>query len=126
MSNQIEELAEYHEGDKVWRTTCSCMGDDHITFTVATDDEYPAVYLEMYVDVGDRYRVWEEEKPFRWFKCMWARVKVACRVIFIGHVTMNGNFLFRGEKQIDAFTDTIQGHKKYMLAKIEERKTNNE
>jgi hypothetical protein len=73
------------------------------------------------MDVGDDYRVWEEDKPFRWFKCMWSRIKTATRVIFIGHVTMNGAFLFRGEKQIDEFTDTIQVHKKYMLEKMDER-----
>lgn len=118
--SQIEEIAEYHDGDKVWRTSCKCMGDDHLTFTVATDDECPEVYLEFYVEVGDNYRVWSEDKPFRWFKCMWARIKVCMQVFWMGHVTMNGAFLFRGEEHIDALTDTIQTHKKYM---IERRKT---
>lgn len=122
MPSQIEEIAEYHDGDKVWRTSCSCMGDDHITFTVATDDEYPEVYLEVYMDVGDNYRVWEEDKPFRWFKCMWKRIKVACKVIFQGHVKMNGAFIFRGEEQIDEFTETIQGHKEYMIKRRAEDK----
>ena len=120
MPSQIEELAEYHDGDKVWRTSCQCMGDDHLTFTVATDDEYPEVYLEFWVDVGDSYRVWTEEKPFRWFKCMWARFKTACKVMFLGHVTMNGAFIFRGETQIDELCDTIQGHKEYMIKRRKE------
>lgn len=115
MPSEIESLAEYHDGDKVWRTTCKCMGDDHITFTVATDDEYPEVYLEIYMDVGDSYRVWTEDKPFRWFKCMWSRIVTAYKVIFQGHVKMNGAFLFRGEKHIDEFTETIQTHKEYLV-----------
>lgn len=120
MSNQIEELAEYDDGDKVWRTTCQCMGDDHITFTVATDDEFPEVYLEINQEVGDSYRVWTEDKPFRWFKCMWSRIKVALKVIFMGHVTMNGAFIFRGVKHIDEFTETIQTHKEYLMKRREE------
>lgn len=125
MPSQIEELAEYNNEDKVWRTSCQCMGDDHMTFTVASDDEYPEVYLELYVDVGDSYRVWTEDKPFRWFKCMWGRIKTACKVIFVGHVTMNGAFLFRGVKQIDEFTDTIQAHKEHLIKRREETNFNN-
>jgi hypothetical protein len=96
------------------------MGDDHLTFTVATDDECPEVYLEFYADLTDDYRVWTEDKPFRRTKCLWERIKVACKVIFTGSIRANGAFLFRGEDQIDALTDTIQEHKKYL---IERRKT---
>jgi len=121
LSSQIEELAEYDDGSKVWRTSCSCMGDDHLTFTVATDDEYPEVYLEFWVDVGDSYRVWENDKSFRWFRCMLERIKVACRVIFQGHVKMNGAFIFRGAKQIDELTETIQTHKEFLIKKLKEK-----
>ena len=120
MPSQIEEIATYEDGDKVWRTTCKCMGDDDLTFTVATDDECPEVYLEFYADLSDDYRVWTEDKPFRWLKCMRERIKVACKVIFTGSIRANGAFLFRGEEQIDELCDTIQGHKKYL---IERRKT---
>jgi hypothetical protein len=118
--SQIEEIAEYHEGDKVWRTTCKCMGDDHLTFTVATDDETPEVYLEFYVEVGDSYYGWTEKTPFRYFKSMWKRIKLCMEIFWLGRMTANGAFLFRGEEQIDAVTEAIQEHKKYM---IERRKT---
>jgi hypothetical protein len=118
--HEIERIAEYDDGEKVWRTSCKCMGDDNLTFTVATDDECPEVYLEFYVDVGDSYHVWSEEKPFRWLKCMWARFKIIYKLITKGYIEMNASFLFRGEEHIDAVTETIQAHKNYM---IERRKT---
>lgn len=118
--SQIEEIAEYHDGDKVWRTTCKCMGDDHLTFTVATDDECPEVYLEFYVEVGDSYRCWDEPRWSRPFRSFWGRLKAAFGVIFKGYFEANGAFLFRGEEQIDEMCEKIQAHKKYM---IERRKT---
>ena len=66
--SEIERIAEYDDGDKVWRTSCKCMGDDNLTFTVATDDEYPEVYLEVYMDCSENYTVWDTPKwsrPFR-------------------------------------------------------------
>lgn len=119
MNSEIERIAEYDDGDRVWRTTCKCMGDDHLTFTVATDDETPEVYLEVYMDCSDSYRVWEEDKPFRFLKCVKERVKVACRVLFTGYIRTSGAFIFRGEEQIDELCDTIQTHKKYLIERRE-------
>ena len=122
MPSQIEEIAVYDDGDKVWRTTCNCMGDDVLTFTVATDDEYPEVYLEVYMDCSDNYRRWDEPKWSRPFRSFLERIKVACRVIFTGNIQVSGAFMFRGEKHIDEFCDTIQTHKSFLL---ERRKNSN-
>lgn len=123
MSSQIEEIAEYEYGDRVWRTTCKCMGDDHLTFTVATDNECPEVYLEFYMDCSDSYSLRGEKRPFRWFKCIWLRINVACKVIFTGHIKTRGAFIFRGEKHIDEFCDTIQTHKKCLIKRRNETKS---
>jgi hypothetical protein len=120
MNHEIERIAEYHSGDKVWRTTCKCMGDDDLTFTVATDDECPEVYLEMYVKCSSYYRVWDTPAWSRPFRSFWRRLTAAITLLFKGYVEVEGAFLFRGEKQIDAVTETIQEHKKYL---IERRKT---
>lgn len=118
--HEIERIAEYHDGDKVWRTTCKCMGDDHLTFTVATDDECPEVYLECYIDCSTQYSAFHEAAWQRPFIVFWRRLVGAFSILTKGYVETNGAFLFRGEKQIDAVTETIQAHKKYM---IERRKT---
>ena len=120
MNHEIERIAEYSDGDKVWRTTCKCQGDDDLTFTVATDDETPEVYLEFYVKVGDSYRIWDKPAWSRPFRAFWARIKAAFGLVFKGYVETNGAFLFRGEEQIDELCNTIQEHKKYL---IERRKT---
>lgn len=115
--SQIEEIAEYHDGDKVWRTSCVCMGDDNLTFTVATDEEFPEVYLEMWTESSTLYQVHDYDGA-RWthpFRAFWRRLKGACTVMFKGYVTVNCAFIFRGEKHIDEFTDTIQEHKKYLI-----------
>ncbi len=119
MPSQIEEIAEYNNGTKVWKTTCKCTGDD-ITFTVESDDDYSEVYLNVCMDVGDSYRIWEEDRPFRWIKCIWSRFKVAFKVIVKGYVEMNGSFIFRGENHIDEFTETIQIHKEHLIKRNSE------
>lgn len=121
MSSQIEEIAEYHEGDKVWRTTCQCMGDDNLTFTVATDDEYPEVYLEIWMQATRHFTaVWDEPKWSRPFRAFWRRIKATVTLLFKGYVEVDGAFIFRGEKHIDEFTNTIQEHKKYLVKRRKE------
>lgn len=121
MNNEIERIAEYDNGDKVWRTSCKCMGDDNLTFTVATDDEFPEVYLEVYMDCSTYYSVWDTPRWSRPFRTFWRRLTGAFGLIFKGHVKVNGAFLFRGPKQIDEFTDTIQEHKKYLIERRKEQ-----
>lgn len=113
--SQIEEIAEYDDESKVWRTTCKCMGDDNITFTVTTDDEYPEVCLEMWVDMSAHDNIWSEPVWSRPFRSFWWRIKTALGLIFKGYVKTSGSFLFRGEKHIDALCETILTHKKYMV-----------
>ncbi len=116
--NEIERIAEYNNGEKVWRTSCSCMGDEHnLTFTVATDDEHPEVYLEFYVNVCGNYVPWDGPRWTRPFRSAWLRVKGAITLIFKGYVETSSSFIFRGEKQIDDLCETIQTHKEYMVEK---------
>ena len=100
MNNEIERIAEYHDGTKVWRTSCQCMGDDPLTFEVATDDEYPEVYLEVYMKVGKQYQVWDEPRWSRPFRSFWRRLTASLTLFFKGHVETEGAFIFRGEKHI--------------------------
>lgn len=107
--SQIEEIAEYDDGSKVWRTTCKCMGDDHLTFTVDTDDYYSEVYLEFWVDHSSG--TWNE--PF-WKRMKW-KVRAIKDILFKGYIKTTGAFIFRGSEHIDEFCDTIQTHKEYMI-----------
>ena len=120
MASQIEDIAEYEDGDKVWRTTCKCMGDDDLTFTVATDDEFPEVYLEVYMDCSTYYKVWNKPAWSRPFRSFWRRIVGSLTLLFKGYVKVNGAFIFRGPQHIDEFTDTIQSHKNYLISKHKE------
>ncbi len=116
--SQIEEIATIGD-DKVWRTTCKCMGEDNLTFMVACDDEYPEVYLEVYMDVSAQSRIWGKPSWSRPFRSFWWRIKNAFGLIFKGYVEVGGAFIFRGEEHIDEFCETILIHKKYMIEKKE-------
>lgn len=124
MSDQLEKIAEYDNGDKVWRTTCKCMGDDNLTFQVATDDEFPEVYLEVWMDCKSYYNVWDEPKWSRPFRSFWRRLTAAMRLFFKGGVEVEGAFIFRGEGHIDAFCDAIQTHKEILKNRHKETEFN--
>ena len=115
--SQIEEIAEYDDDSKVWRTSCKCMGDDDLTFTVESDEEYPEVYLEVYMDMSAHARVWGEPSWSRPFRSFWWRITNAFKLVFKGYVKVDGTFIFRGEEHIDAFCETILTHKEYMIKK---------
>ncbi len=123
--SEIEKIAEFDDGEKVWRTTCKCMGDDHLTFTVATDDEYPEVYLEFYSDCYTRYEASSWSGSSKWtkpFRTFWNRICGAFTLVFKGYVKINEAFIFRGEEQIDELTDTIQAHKRHLIKRLPEYK----
>lgn len=116
MKNEVEKIGELGQlgEDKIWRTSCKCMGDDHLTFQVCTDDEHPEVYLEVWMDCSSYYDVWSTPVWSRPFRTFWRRLKGACRILLFGSQKVNGAFLFRGEDQIDALTQTIQNEKSRM------------
>jgi hypothetical protein len=123
--SEIEQIADFHDKEKMWRTTCRFMGDDHLTFSVCTDDEHPEVYLEMYSDCHTDFDVWDTPKWSRPFRKFWNRVCAATKLLFTGHLEVNQAFLFRGESHMDALCDTIQKEKHRMIALQKIRYPNN-
>ena len=122
MPSQIEKIAEYFHGDKMFRTNCKCCGDDPLTFTVATDDEYPEVYLEVYMKISSQFVCFDEPRWSRPFRNFWRRLTSAFTLLFKGYHETQGSFIFRGEEHIDEFCETIQVHKRYAIKKHEEDK----
>ena len=119
MKNEIEKIYDsMNDGllgeDRIWRTSCKCMGDDNLTFQVCTDDEHPEIFLEVWMDCSSYYNVWDTPRWSRPFRTFWNRLKGACGVIFFGGRKVTGAFIFRGEDQIDALTETIQSEKSRM------------
>lgn len=118
--SQIEEIAKYDDDSKVWRTSCKCMGDDQMTFMVDTDEEFPEVYLEVWMDVSSTDSVYHLPVWSRPFRSFWWRITNVCSLLFKGSVKVEGSFIFRGEEHIDEFCETILTHKKYMIKKLKE------
>ena len=119
MENEIEKISDEMYGrmlgpDRIWRTSCKCMGDDNLTFQVCCDDEHPEVYLEVWMDCSSHLRVWNTPAWSRPFRTIWWRLKGACRVLFVGSTKVEGSFIFRGDDQIDALTQIIQNEKSRM------------
>lgn len=124
MSNQIERIGgnigELGE-DKIWRTTCACMGEDNLTFQVCCDDEYPDVYLEAWMDCSSSYiDTWSKPKWLRPFHAFGRRVTAAITFFVKGHVKVSGSFIFRGEDQIDELCNVLQ-NEKYRMKSIQKR-----
>lgn len=130
MSNQVEEIGtmlarvegEYIEDNKVYRTTCQCMGDDPLTFYVDVDEEHPEVYLSVDMKVSTLFDVWDRPRWSYPFRRILRRIKYAWTLLTKGYVEMEGAFIFRGEEHIDGFTDAVQSAKNHMKDRIKEIK----
>lgn len=117
MSNQIEMLRN-DPNYKIYRTSCECMNDDHIvTVYIESDIESGEVVMELYQKTWEHTRSYSLNKVVSLFETFIKRVKVACRILFLGYIETTSGFIFRGTEHIDEFCDNIQKAKEDILGK---------
>ena len=117
--SEIEKIAEntvhlpnrkwFVAGD-VYRTSCKCTSEDHsATFYVDVDRDRPSeVCLNFSFNTYAFSHVWGYTKVGKWFLGAGNRIKYAWILLTKGYVETNGDFIFRGERQMDALCDAIQ------------------
>lgn len=101
-----------------YRTSCQCTSEEHsIDFSVNVDvhnskvnetaDVGSAVWLEINAKSDHWSGVWDTPAWSRPFRTFWQRIKSCTTLMFKGYVEVHSSFIFRGDKQIDEFVETI-------------------
>ena len=112
MKEPYFRIAVINEYDNciLYRTTCSCLSDDHsIDIEVEYDEDCDMVNLNMYQDLNCYTHTYVPiDAKFKWVREMWIRLSYALRVFFTGHIKVNTDFIFGDEKQIDDFLAALQ------------------
>lgn len=100
-AKNVEVVAD-DKNHVTFKTTCQCFSDRH-TVTVM-------VYRESYgIDVSLWFSTtWNDDLDAPWYRRFYTRLKTAIRVLFIGELTTENEFLFRNKEHIQEFTDTLE------------------
>lgn len=127
--SEIENVAEngYRLPNDEWktvghyhRTSCQCGSKEHsIDFWVEVDKDHPhSVELTVEMETYKFTDEWGAEWWNRWFYSARNRMKLAWKVLTTGAVQTSGNFMFRGDAQIDAFCQKVQEAKELLKKEI--------
>lgn len=82
-----------------FKTECDCFAHDlHVTFE--KDSEFGCISLSM----EDKMYI-EEQYDCGFFKGIWNRFKIACKILFKGYHEFDYEFCFKGQKHVDEFME---------------------
>ena len=83
-----------------YRAACDCNQKTHdIDMLLEFDKDFNDITLYMWMELD--YASYYETN--NWFLEIWYRIKNAIKLLFIGRIKVNGEFLFSGETQINDF-----------------------
>lgn len=118
MKGELEKVKEWPDW-VAYRTTCDCMdGENHgLSIILETDRDGMKSATFYYKTIIKGW--WQERKDAdnwkEWFQSIAEyiadtvtyRVKKALRVLFTGYIELEGDFIFRGDKQILAVAEAL-------------------
>ena len=91
-------------GYDMYNTTCRCCDSDHtLTFSFFGKEQTDIARLELYNKL--EVTSWWPAKTI--LGQLYNRVKLALRILVHGHLDANGEFLFRGPKQLRAVANLL-------------------
>lgn len=80
-----------------FKTECDCFAHDlHVTFEKNHEFNYISLSMEDKMFIEEQYNC-------GFFKGVWSRIKIACRILFKGYYEFNYEFCFKGQKHVDEF-----------------------
>lgn len=91
---------EYLRND-TYRTSCSCQSPHHATtLWLCKDEDYPHVTLDM-----ETYKYISKDSYTSWFSVFRKRIKLACRILFLGWFSTYGDMIFRDFQHLYDFAE---------------------
>ncbi len=112
ISNNVMKIKEW-KGTQVWyRVGCACSGETcDSTIIFEFDEDFGLIDINFYKTI-----IWNEYWNNKWFhQRWWARIKVACKVLFKGYIELEGNFMIEEKEHLDEFIKALQEGRTKML-----------
>lgn len=114
------KLDEYR-GCITYKASCSCFNSDHDLFIYMEKDEgFNILNLRFYADIkcSGNFDLWDQS-PFskklkKILSVLWNRTKISLRVMFLGKIEMEQEFVINDEEQINDFIKALEDGKKYL------------
>ena len=97
VSNKIMKAYESKDA-VVYRAMCDCgsAGCD-LTLDIEKAPDLGMVFLTLYKDL-----TWNSyDHPYNWFKDMFWRIKNVLKILFVGRIKVEGDFVMRSEQMKD-------------------------
>lgn len=109
-------LKEHEYGKSVYyRVACNCGEPSHDLSLEIEADEFPAMTLHFY----GQYTIPHYWRQNNFFSRLWERVKFSLRVLFIGHVDVENDFMLMEEEHIDSFISALEEGKQKIKKAME-------
>lgn len=92
----------------LYRAQCSCLAEEHTHDIII---EYLKDFNHINIEIVTNLEFYDYEE--NWFLKMWSRIKLAFRVIFIGHGYLSSTLIFDGIEQVRDYINALnEGIKK--------------
>ena len=98
--SNIEILDDFNDF-VFFKSTCRCSSDRH-SVTVCVERLGNENAASMYFECG-----WRDNPEDSFAKCIWERLKTACRILFRGECYMDEEFIFRSKEHLEDFQNAL-------------------
>jgi hypothetical protein len=116
ISKKVMKLDEFPDC-VLYRVACDCSADEHdLTIWIEYDENW-GLTINFYADIEWFY--WYDGF-WGWFVEKWQRIKVAMRLLFVGWIEREQEFILRDPAHIDAFVEALEEGKNHCQKAKEE------
>lgn len=94
-------------------SSCNCCD---MSIMLEVDEDTKMLEVSFHKKVG-MYSEYQE----LWWKELWERIRMACRILFLGQTEMEGSFYFEDKEQLDDYVLALQeGMRKMKNKRLED------
>ena len=123
ISFRTMKLNEYEDA-VVYRIPCDCQDSEcDVILNFEIDKKINAIYITFYKTI--HWSSYWMPKDKSWLGKLMFRIKESLKMLFTGHIQMQGDMVILDPKHIEAFEMAIKEGKEYLMKKIEENKKQN-
>ena len=112
ISSKVMKTNEFDDA-VYYRVACECGSDEHdvtIEFEKLPDID-DMIFLNFYKKI---YWSSNWKSNDNWLRNIWFRIKGSLKILFLGYLELEGDFIIKGEEHIDSFTEALKEGKSYI------------
>lgn len=102
-------MEKIYEDDEIisYRTSCSCLDKDcQLDISIGYID-FGNNNGKLVMSIDTELFKFANKYGNKWYTGIWNRIKYAIKILFLGYIQVNGEFIFRNEEHVKEFVDNI-------------------